>query len=182
MMDSLINSKNYYQNGLRLKTKISVYEFTERWANIKYLVKEEDILKKWQPMKHAEMQKNELAYPIGYFASTTERGDYDTIQKTISRETGVHTEVSFQFIDQMGVLPKMWRFTRERAEEAFSNLYSKEHKRVKFSYAPSALVVHVDDEKNIKSARRKMIANLENSMRHNGQRWQTDLGCNLYQL
>ena len=157
MTENLINGRQYYRNGLRLKTKMSIYEFTERWSNIKYLEKDELILKRWRPLKAAEMQSSHVAYPIGYFAATSERGDYETILNSISEDTGTNTEVSFQFVDQAGVSGKMWRYAREQAEASFPNPHSKEHKRVKFSYAPSALVVYVSDEKMIKDARRKLI-------------------------
>ena len=63
--------------------------------------------------------------------------EIEAIASNISEDTGTYTEVSFQFVDQDGVSPKMWRFAREQADAAFSNPYSKEHKRVKFQYAPS---------------------------------------------
>ena len=32
MIKNLINTKQYYQNGLRLKTKMNIYKFTKRWG------------------------------------------------------------------------------------------------------------------------------------------------------
>ena len=38
---------------------------------------------KWVSMRPSEMQTSHTAYAIGYFAGTTERGDYQTINKTL---------------------------------------------------------------------------------------------------
>ena len=90
-------------------------------------------------MRPAEMQTLDVTYPIGYFAGTSERGDYEKIQKSISNNTGENTGISFQFVDQNGVSPKMWRYAKEQADTAFENPYSKEHKRVKDHHQPPQL-------------------------------------------
>ena len=157
MRENLIHDKLYYQNGLRLKTKMTVYEFTERWSNKKYSRDNNTPFQMWKPIKPAEMQNYDKAYPIGYFVGTTERGEYSTIQKSISKYAGTATEVSFQFVNQEGVSARIWKHAREQAEKSYPEPTSKEHKRVKFSYAPSALVVYIAEKKNIKIARRRLI-------------------------
>ena len=94
-------------------------------------------------MKVAEMQHSDQAFPVGYMVGTTEKGIYRTVNEAISKQTGVQTEVSYQNIDQKGVTNKMWVFAKEKALEKFSNPYSREHKRLKFAFSPSALVIYV---------------------------------------
>ena len=50
----------------------------------------------------------------------------------------------------------MWNFAKEKALEKFKNPYSKEFRRVKFAYSPSALVVYVSKEEDIPTARLKL--------------------------
>ena len=157
LKDNLIEGKVYYQNGIRIKTQMTVYEFTERWSNMRYNKDENRPKIEWTPIKPAEMQSSDQAYPIGYFTGTTERGDYRTLNKTISEITDTNTEVSFQFVNQSGITPKIWQFARERAEMASDDPRSKLHKRTKFKYAPSALTVYVSDKAAIKEARRVLI-------------------------
>ena len=157
LKENLIEGKTYYQNGIRLKTEMTVYEFTERWSNMRYDRTEKKTNNEWFPIKPAEMQRADKAFPIGYFTGTTERGDYRTINKCISEITKTDTEVSFQFINQNGMTPKIWQFARHQAEKANDDPRSKLHKRTKFKYAPAALTVYVSDKTSIKEARRTLI-------------------------
>lgn len=157
LKENLIEGKTYYQNGIRLKTEMSVYEFTERWSKMRYEKAETRENNEWTPIKPAEMQKADKAYPIGYFTGTTERGDYRTINECISEITKTETEVSFQFVNQNGVTSKIWQFARQQAERANENPNSKIHKRTKFKYAPSALTVYISDKTAIKETRRTLI-------------------------
>ena len=104
----------------------------------------------WKPIKPAEMQKYDIAYPIGYFSDTTERGEYTIILNSISNQVGTVAEVLFQFVDQDGVLARIWKYTREQAEKLYPDPATKEHKRIEFSYAPSALVVYIAEKKDLK--------------------------------
>ena len=157
LKENLIEGKIYYQNGIKLKTEMSVYQFTETWSNKRYASSDNGEKIEWVPIKPAEMQRADIAYPLGYFVGTTERGDYRTINKAISEYTNTKTEVSFQFVNQSGVSPRVWQFAREQAMRADDDVRSKTHKRIKFRYAPAALTVYVSDKRAIKEARRKMI-------------------------
>ena len=157
MQLNVINGRTYYRNGLRIRTRMDIYEFTERWNNNKYTKEPNNPFQNWRPIKAAEMQSSHNAYPIGYFVGTSERGDYTTINKYISEDAKANAEVSFQFVNQAGVTPRLWKYAREQAEYAFPNPFSKEHKKVKFDYAPSALVVYVSEKNMIKQARRNLI-------------------------
>ena len=155
--ENLIHGKIYYRCGMCIQTEMEVYEFTERWCNNKYSKDPNNPFCNWRPIRPAEMQKSHVAYPIGYFVGTTERGDYTTIQETISSVTGTETEVSYQFVNQDGVSQRVWKYAREQAELYYPDPVSKEHKRIKFSYAPSALVVYVAKKEAIKMARRTLV-------------------------
>ena len=167
LKENLVEGKMYYQNGVRIKTDLTAYEFTEKWSNKRYEKDEKYPNIEWIPLKPAEMQKSEKAYPIGYLVGTTERGDYNTLNEKIGLFTKTHTEVSFQFVNQAGVTPSIWQFARLQAEKANENPRSKLHKKTKFKYAPSALIVYVSDKTAIKSARRILIerfGKLENGL------------------
>ena len=137
---------------MRISTNMSVYEFTEKWSNQKYNKKTQSPFSKWMSIKPAEMQKSDIAFPIGYFAGTSERGDYDTIAQNISKHTGVKAEISYQIVRQRGVSNEIWNFATEAALKDFPNPASKEHKRVKFSNAPLALVIYVGEKKSNKTS------------------------------
>ena len=166
---NLYTGKIYYQNGMRIKTKMSIYEFTERWNNKKYDRSDNQNLEGWNPIKPAEMQKHETAYAIGYFVGTSERGYYETIKKEIENRYGEGVEASYQFVNQQGVSARIWQQARMEAEKFFPNPNSKDHKHIKFGLAPSALVIYVSENKQIKQMRRKFIEDY--GILENG-RWQ----------
>ena len=76
---------------------MSVYTFTEKWSNMKYNKQHEEF-KNWRPIKPAEMQGEDTAYPVGYCVGSVERGDYKTITTEIQRLTkfqlNYHTNLS----------------------------------------------------------------------------------------
>ena len=167
LKENFVEGKTYYQNGVRIKTKMSMYEFTEKGSNKRYVKDTKHPNVEWIPLKPAEMQKAHKSYPIGYLMGTTERGEYKTINEKISDYTKTHAEVSFHFVNQNGVTPSVWQFTREQAERANDNPKSKLHRKTKFKYAPAALIVYVSKKTAIKSARRNLIerfGKLENGL------------------
>ena len=108
-------------------------------------------------MRPAEMQAASKAYPVGYFIGSTERGDYQTINKVIPQIIECDSEVSYQNVYQKGISNKIWEYARSKAEEANSNPNSKMHKKTKFKNSPSALVVYVSDKNEVKRSRRKLF-------------------------
>ena len=54
-------------------------DFVEIWNNKKYDQDKNTPFTKWKAIQSAEMQKHEIAHPIGYMARSTERGLYDTL-------------------------------------------------------------------------------------------------------
>ena len=86
---------------------MNIYKFTEQWSNNKYLNNPKTPFQNWRQIKPAEMQGSDTAYAIGYFAGTSEQGDYTTINNHISEDAGARAEVSFQFVNQSGVTPRI---------------------------------------------------------------------------
>ena len=167
--DTMIKGKTYYRNGMRIATNMSVYEFTERWGNMRYN-KDSNAFKNWKPIKPAEAQNFDTAYAIGYFAGSVERGEYKTVIKDIGELTKVKCEASYQIINQRGVSNQIWYQATEEAEKDYPNPHSKEHKKIKFAHAPSALVVYVNKTEDIVKARRNIIEKYGNP---NDEHWPT---------
>ncbi len=155
--DNIIPGKTYFHNGVRIKTNETVYNFVEIWNNMKYNREPNSPFNEWKPIKQSEMQMSDTAYPIGYFAGTTERGDYETIARTISNHTKTPAELSFQYVNQQGISNKIWEHATKMASKDFPNQASSQHKRVKFKYAPSALVVYVPSMEHIHTAKQNLL-------------------------
>ena len=148
----------YYNNGIRIKTELDVYDFVEGWNNKQYdKTQGSPFQEEWKPVKRSEMQYSDTAYPIGYFVATSERGDYDTISNEIAKEEQYKVELSFQNVYQNGVTSKIWKMATERATEVYTNTTSKAHRQLKFSLAPSALTVFTRNEKDIGELREKFM-------------------------
>ena len=162
-----IDGRQYYQNGLRIKTTIQVKEFIHKWNQWKYDKNANSPFNEWKAVKEAEMQNSDTAYPIGYFAGSTEKGLYDTLEEKLKNELGINMELSYQMINQKGMSNHIWKYAREMAEKESSNPHSKLHKNIKFSLAPSGLVVYVSSPSEIKNARRYLTekyGKLQNKM------------------
>ena len=149
--------KVYYNNAIRLSTRMSLDEFIDRWNFERYKEPTKTLSNKWHTIKPAEMQNSAKAYPIGYMAGTTERGDYETVKKQLENEFQSKIEVSYQAIYQLGVSPGVWNLANKIAYNQYRNTNSKEYKRTKFSMAPMALVVYTGDQKHVKGLRSTFI-------------------------
>ena len=103
------------------------------------------------------MQKHEVAHPIGYMAGTTERGKYDTVIKSLMQEFNNEIEISYQTVFQPGVSQKVWNCAQRTAKQQYRNIYSKQHKIIKFAMAPTALVIYTNDASKAKAIRRELI-------------------------
>ena len=163
----LLGGRMYYHQGIRIKTDVPVYEFTETWNNMKYTHKETHECLNTISMKIAEMQKFSTPYPVGYFAGTTDRGDYTTLQKYLMANYS-NTEASYQILKQQKISKEIWIQAKEKAEEVYDNPYSKEYRRRKFKFSPSALVVYVGNEDEAVMIRRKLYQKY-GSVDENGQ-------------
>ena len=130
--DNLKKDKVYYQNGMRIRTRETLYTMIEKWNSKKHQLKTTNEFITHTALKQAEMQNSDDAYPVGYMLGTTEQGIYTTTNNQIQELLGATFEVSYQIINQKGVSSKIWEMTKEKATEQFPNPYGKEHKRLKF--------------------------------------------------
>ena len=147
----------YYGNGIRIKTCMDVDKFVEKWNNKKYDTGKNSPFKNWKAVRRAEMQKYAVAYPVGYLAGTTERGFYDTVCESLTKEFNDRIELSFQTVYQPGVSTRVWKLARDTAEKQYLNDKSRNFKMIKFAMAPSALTVYVGGKKFAQEIRKKFI-------------------------
>ena len=154
---SINRGEMYYSNGVRIQTSMSAGVFTESWNNKKYKQEDNSPFKKWKPIRIAEIQKHETAHAIGYLAGSTERGHYDTLIESLEKEFEYDIELSYQTVFQPGISKKVWNYAQEMARYQFKNEYSRDFKMLKFSMAPSALVIFTHDESKTKEIRKKFI-------------------------
>ena len=147
----------YYGNGLRVKTKMDMIEFLDRWNFQRYNKKQDSPFKQWKAVKAAETQKFTKFYPVGYMSGTTERGDYTTVIDTLKKEFKNEIDISFQSVFQTGVSQKVWEMANKAALAQFRNTASRDHKMIKFALAPTALVIYTDDEAKVKELRSQFI-------------------------
>ena len=154
--DQLTTNKTYYHYGIKIITTIPVIAFTEQWNNNKYYHKEKYPCLTHVAMRPSELQASHSAYAIGYFQGSTERGEYTTIKSKLSEITQYDTEASWQIINQREVSNRTWANATAKAIEVQTNPNHKTHKRTKFKYAPSALVVHVARKEEVKESRMRL--------------------------
>ena len=155
--DDYRNGKVYYGNGIRIGTVETVEAFVDKWNFTKYEETKGTPFANWKPIRPAETQTYSKAHPIGYMAGSTERGFYNTIKKHLEKEFDGNVEASFQPVYQAGVSQRVWDLANKKADEQYMNRSSKEHKKIKFSLAPSALVIYTWDETQVISLRTKFI-------------------------
>ena len=108
------------------------------------------------------MQHSDTSYSIGYLAGTTERGMYDTVIENLKNEFNGDIEISYQSVFQPGVSQKVWNYAQRTAKQQCRNTNSREHKAIKFSMAPSALVIYTSDESKVREIRRRFIKDYGN--------------------
>ena len=166
----IVAGEMHYGNGIRIKTNIDVDTFVERWNNSKYDKATNTTVENWKAVKRAEMQNHPKAYPIGYFAGTTERGFYDTVIKSLTKEFEDKIEISFQSIYQPGVSTRVWKLARQTADKQYKNANSKNHKMLKFAMAPTALTVFVGNQSVKTTIRKELIRRYGDS---EGNEWAT---------
>ena len=153
----LQNRRMYYKNGLHLMSKMKAYEFVEEWSNHRYYNSQKSAIWKNTTMREAEMQSSSEAYPVGYFLGSVEKGEYSTIKRHIREMMNENIELSYQFINQREISPRVWQNAKETAEKDYPNPTSREHRRIKYKNAPAALIAFVSDENKRQTVRRKLF-------------------------
>ena len=147
----------YYGNGIRISTTMRISKFVNRWNYKRYSRGHNNPFKNWKAIKPAETQFFTFVTAIGYFAGSTEKGDYTTLQKEIKDEFNGEVEISYQTIYQPGISQRIWNEAKAIASAAAADPTSHEHKRLKFGMSPSALVVYVRDQEKAKKIRKQFM-------------------------
>ena len=146
----LVVGRTYYQVGIQVKTDLKHAQFIAKWNNARYEAKREQGNINWITIKAAEVQESHTAYAVGYFAGTTERGDYDTVQKCLQEICKYPVEISYQLLNQNNLTKSLWKEARESALRCNSNTQSRAYKNTLFKLAPAALTVYVYSREHIK--------------------------------
>ena len=152
-----IDGRMYYGNGIRIKTEIKIDEFINRWNYRRYDKEQESPFKRWKAIKPAETQYFINPIPIGYLSGTTENGYYDTVKESLRKEYKNEIELSYQTVYQPGVSQRVWNSATKMARETNADPNSREHRRVKFGMAPSALVIFARDQRKVDQLTRSFM-------------------------
>ena len=137
--------------GLRVATDMKLREFLDTWNGLK--PKSDPT---WIAIQQSEMQKSSKFFAVGFLQGSSEKKDTTTINKTLSDELGVAAEVSWQYIKQDKITNELWDKANEQATKMVGK-NSKQYNRVKFSWAPAALVVYVANKEDVKPAKRLLL-------------------------
>ena len=113
--------RTYYQVGIRVKTNLTLNQFTSKWNNTKYEVQKDHTARNWVSIKAAEVQNSDKAFAVRYLAGTTERGDYDTIQQHLQEICNHPVEISYQTLNQTTLTKNLWREARNCALQINNN-------------------------------------------------------------
>ena len=149
----LVVGRTYYQVGIRIKTNLTHVQFIAKWNNARYNAQREQQGPNWIAIKAAEVQDGPHAYAVGYFAGTTERGDYDTIQAHLQEQCQHPIELSYQLLNQTTLTKNLWKEARASAEKCDNNRKSRAYKSTLFKLAPAALTVYVYKREHIKETK-----------------------------
>ena len=76
-------------------------------------------------------------------AGTAERDLHNDFKSNLSEIMDIHTEASYQMVNQTKIVSKVWENARLAAEERYPDPNSSARKRLKFKLVPLALVIYV---------------------------------------
>ena len=120
--------RTYYQVGIRVKTKFKKYHFIEKWNNMRYDAQRDPSSRNWISIKASEVQESAEAHTVGYFAGSTERGYYDTLQEQLQEMCMHPVEISYQLLNQTTLTKSLWREARKSAATANKDPQSRAYK------------------------------------------------------
>jgi hypothetical protein len=159
-----------YGIGLHMSTELPKYEFMTRWNLHKQEYKKNN--RSAYSLTLAPMQNSPTAYIIGIAVGSTEKQDYELLNKKLSMETGIDgIEVSFQNINQAGVTQDFWKLANDKAMMASKDKYSREHLNEKYRWAPNSLAIYVPRKELVPQARKTMINKYGKSKDGNDPIW-----------
>lgn len=146
-----------YGIGLQFSTDLEKHIFMSKWNLKKQEYKQNN--RAAYSIALAPMQNSPGAFIIGIAVGSTEKQDYEILNKKLAAETGIEgIEVSFQNITQAGVTQEFWKLANDRAMSVNSDKYSRDHLREKYRWAPNALAVYVPRKELVTPARKIMLS------------------------
>ena len=86
----------------------------------------------WISIKASEVQESAEAYAVGYFAGSTERGDYDTLQEQLQEMCMHPVEISYQLLNQTTLTKSLWREVK-KVQPRQIKTHNPEHTKTPFS-------------------------------------------------
>ena len=137
--------------GLRVATDMKLREFLDTWNGLKPKGNSS-----WMSVQPAEMQKSPKFFAVAFLQGSSEKKDTTTINANISAELGVEAEISWQYLKQDGITNNLWDLANAQATKLVGK-NSKQYNKVKFSWAPAALVVYVANKADVKIAKRMLL-------------------------
>ena len=143
--------KMNHRIGLRVATNCKLREFIDSWNGLKPKGDSS-----WISVQPAEMQKSPQFFAVAFLQGSSEKKDTTTINASISAELGVEAEISWQYLKQDGITNELWDLANVQATKTVGK-NSKQYNKVKFSWAPAALVVYVANKADVKTAKRKLL-------------------------
>ena len=149
--------KTYYQVGIRVASALPLNRFIAKWNNSRYKANKNNTPNCWISIKAAEVQESDTAHAVGYFAGTTERGDYETLQKQMQEICQYPVEVSYQLLNQTLLTKNLWKEARESALRTNNDVQSKAYKKNLFNLAPAALTIYVYKMEHIKPTKHFLV-------------------------
>jgi hypothetical protein len=159
-----------YGIGIHLSTNLTKHEFITRWNLNKQEYKKNN--RAAYSISLAPMQNSPTAYIIGIAVGSTEKQEYEILNRKLSEETGINgLEVSFQNINQAGVTQEFWKLANEKASVASKDKYSRDHLREKYRWAPNALAIYVPNREMVAKARKIMISKYGKSVEGSDPIW-----------
>lgn len=159
-----------YGIGVHFSTNVPKYEFMTRWNLNKQEYKRKN--RAAYSISLAPMQESPTAFIIGIAVGSTEKQDYELLNKKLSEDTGIEgLEVSFQNINQAGVTQEFWKLANERASAINADQYSRDHLREKYRWAPNSLAVYVPTRDMIAKARKALIGKYGKSIEGKDPIW-----------
>ena len=143
--------KMNHRIGLRVATNMKLREFIDSWNGLKPKGDSS-----WMSVQPAEMQNSPKFFAVAFLQGSSEKKDTTTINASISAELGVEAEISWQYLKQDGITNNLWDLANAQATKLVGK-NSKQYNKVKFSWAPAALVVYVANKDDVKIAKRVLL-------------------------
>ena len=144
------SGKMVYKMGLRVATNVPIHVFLMRWQDFR-----KNDIRKWVPVYQSESQKYAKVYQVGFCLGSTEGQNVELLNSRIEKEMdNTQIEMSFQSINQAKVVSEYWKKANDKAK-AYKGTSS--FNRVKFQWAPKALIVYAANADEVPALRKGLM-------------------------